>query len=152
MKNVKESLVSALTLALFLVLAPDGLAAQEQQEQEMEPQCTAEVVPQQIQAGHPAVRVALTLSEAIGPVSGLEAPEASGLAVASPEDLPRSEMANEEAEESTPSPIELGAEGNRVTLWLNTAEAVPGTHAVTLTGEQGSCAAEVTVAEGQDAG
>ena len=143
MSKLTHSLAGA--LALTIAFAPQALGAQEQQ-QEMERQCTAEVAPEAIQAGAPAVRLIAALSQTIGPVSGLEAPEASGISLASPEDLPRSEMANE-GEESAPSPIELTGEQNRLTVWLNTEEANPGTHTVTFKGEAGTCQAQVTVAE-----
>jgi hypothetical protein len=102
-------------------------------------QCTAELAPAQVQSGQTAVSVTAVLSEQVGEVTGLEAPE-SGITVAAPEDLPRTEMAAEER----PQPINL-AEGNAWTIWINTSQAAPGTYDVTFTGSEGTCQGQLTV-------
>lgn len=102
-------------------------------------QCTAELAPAQVQSGEAAVSVTAVLSEQVGEVTGLEAAE-SGITIASPSDLPRTEMAAEES----PQPINL-AEGNSWTIWINTSQAAPGTYDVTFTGSEGTCQGQLTV-------
>ena len=105
-------------------------------------QCTGEVSPAEIPSGESAFRLTVALSSGIGAVTGVDAPEGSGLALAAPESIPRAEMAN--ATEPA-KPIELAADTNTATVWLTTADAKQGEVSLTLRGETGTCSATVTV-------
>jgi hypothetical protein len=137
MQTLSRSLAGLAALACVFAV---GISPVSAQEQDAAPQCTAEVAPAQIEAGAPAVQLTVALSEDVGEITGLEAPE-SGISVAAPGDLPRTEMAAETA----PQPIALADQGNAWTIWLNTTQAAPGTHEVTFTGTDGTCQAQVTV-------
>jgi len=129
-------------LALGLLVAE---ASAQQPEAAAESQCIATAEPATIQAGQTAVRVGLSLSEGIGAVTGLSAPEGSGLAIAAPEDIPRAELASPDAPQS--QPIELAADAETaVTVWLRTQEVQAGEFDVTVQGETGTCRATITVA------
>ena len=159
-KLIETALPAAAVLALLAV--PSAVMGQEpeeeqQQEQveEVQEQCTVEVTPSEFETGKTAVRITATFSSDIGVVQKLNAPEASGIALASPEDLAIvADMARSETEEGeeaeAPRPIVMVADGNQATIWLNTEEAEPGTHSVTLKGEKGDCTVDVIVAEQGD--
>lgn len=100
----------------------------------------AETAPAQIEAGAPAVELTVALSENVGEVTGSAGAE-SGITIASPGDLPRTDIAAEES----PQPIKMSEAGNSWTLGVSTAQATPGTHEVTLTGTAGDCRAQITV-------
>ena len=119
-------LVIAAALAIA-GLSPPPVSAQETETTA----CTARVLPTEVQANNAAYRLAITLSQPIGDAITFEPAGESGLALAKPEDLPRAPMA---ADGPPPRPIEMANEGNRVTLWVSTVSAKPGTHAFTLTG------------------
>ncbi len=139
MQTLSRSLAGLAALACVFALGISPVSAQEP-EAEAAPQCTAEVAPAQIEAGAPAVQLTVALSEDVGEVTGVEAPEA-GISVAAPGDLPRTDMAAETA----PQPIAMADQGNAWTIWLNTTQATPGTHEVTFTGTDGTCQAQITV-------
>ncbi len=143
-KFLTHILFPTITLALFLSGgAPRALAAQQQESQ----QCTATVIPQEVHAGQAAARVRFSLSEDVGAINDLKAPEGSGIRLSSPEDLPRQEMANPDV---TPKPIEMSREEPNVAiLWLNTTAAQDGTKELTLVGEHGTCTAQLNVASGE---
>lgn len=140
MQTLNRSLAGLAALACAFALGISPASAQDQEEAQAVPQCTAEVAPAQIEAGAPAVQLTVVLSEPVGEVTGLEAPE-SGISVAAAGDLPRTEMAAETA----PAPITLADQGNAWNIWLNTTQATPGTHEVTFTGTEGTCQAQITV-------
>lgn len=140
--SLLNSLAGALLLALPFVLMPNGLGAQQAQA------CTAELSPQELDAGQSAVQVTANFSEDIGAVSGIQAAEGSGVTLTSPETLRQIQMAREEDETDQPQPIEMAREGNRATLWLNLTEAQSGNHEVTVNGENGSCTGTITVEGG----
>lgn len=149
-KLAQSALPAAVVLALLAV--PSPATAQEQaQEAEAQEQCNVEIVPQEIEAGKAAVQVTATFSSDIGLVRELSAPEDSGIALASAEDLAMVQMARaeiaegEEAEQ--PQPIAMVGGTNEATIWLSTQEAEPGTYRFTLKGATGDCAAEVIVTE-----
>lgn len=137
---LKRSLNTAVALALALAFFVTGAMAQEPAFPAAA-QCTAQASPGEVPAGEAAFRVTFNLSEGIGSVTGVQAAEGSGLALASPGDIPRAEMANPEEEAR---PIEL-AEANAVIVWLSTAGAQAGEYDLTLLGEGGACDATVTV-------
>lgn len=137
MHTLNRSIAGLASIACAVAL---GFSPASAQEQEAPAQCTAQLAPAQIEAGAPAVQLTVVLSEQVGEVNGLEAP-GSGIALAQPGDLPRTEMAAEEA----PQPIKLDEQGNSWTIWLNTTEATPGTHDVTFTAAEGQCRAQITV-------
>ncbi len=142
-KSLMNSLFPVAALALLLVGTPRLVAAQEQTEPQ---QCTAQALPELVQAGQAAVRVTFTLSEDTGVIDGLQAPEGSGIEVASPEDLPKQDMANPDM---PPKPIEMSREQPNVAiLWLNTNAAQAGAYVLTLTSEEHTCVAQLTVSEG----
>lgn len=132
--------VIAVTLALF---APQAAVAQEEPVEAEVPQCMAVIDVEAIPAGEAAVAITFTLSEDVGAITGIESPE-SGLAIAAPEDLPRVDMANEDA--PAPEPIQMSNDAeNTFTVYLNSAQAQEGTHDLWLIGEQGRCASQVVV-------
>lgn len=137
MQPLSRSMAGLSTLAFAFALGFSPVTAQEP---EAAPQCTAEVAPAQIEAGAPAVQLTVVLSEDVGEITGLEAPQ-SGLAVATPGDLPRTDM----AADARPEPIKLAEQGNAWTVWLNTTEAQSGTHEVAFTASEGTCRAQITV-------
>lgn len=141
-RSLMNSLLSVAALTLLLVGTPRLLAAQQQDQPQ---QCTAQALPESVPAGQAAVQVTFTLSEDVGVIAGLQAPEGSGIKLASPEDLPRQEMANPDV---APEPIEMSQEQPNVAiLWLNTTEAAAGALTVTLTSEDHTCVAQLTVTE-----
>lgn len=145
--RTKQMIPTALALGLAFALLPQTAEAQEQEGQ-ME--CAVEVSPQSILAGQPAVPVEGRLTQDIGDVESLEAGE-SGLAIASPEDIGRTELARTEGEEP-PQPVETSRTGDQIkaTVWLNTEDVEPGTHGFVLVGENGTCAGEIEVAEKEE--
>jgi hypothetical protein len=144
---MRSNMKPILLAALFVGLVPGAVLAQEQDEVEVEEitACTVEVDPAELPAGEAAIHVLATLSENLGPLTGFEAPEESGIVIADPADIPRAEMANEGEEEVAPLPIELGAEANVFTVWLSTEEAVAGAFDVRFTTAEGYCDARINV-------
>lgn len=137
MYTLSRSVAGLMSLAFAIAIGTAPASAQEPSLSGG--QCTAELAPAQVQSGEAAVSVTAVLSEQVGEVTGVEAP-GSGVAIAAPEDLPRTEMAAEER----PRPINL-TEGNSWTIWLDTSQAAPGTYEVTFTGSEGSCQGQLTV-------
>lgn len=162
MRSTAKHALSALTaLAMAVLLLPGAVDAQEQEGQEAGAQesCTAQVSPAPVQTGQAAVQATAVLSSDIGAIEDFTVPEESGLALASPGDIPKSEMAKEKAkgeekgqekarEESPPRPVEL-TRGEQPTaiLWLNTREAAAGTYEVALEGKKGACTGTLEVSE-----
>lgn len=145
----KQMIPTALALGLAVALLPQTAEAQEQEgQQEAQQECAVEVSPQKILTGQPAVPVEGRLTQGIGDVNSLEAGE-SGLALASPEDIGRTEMARTEGEEA-PRPVEMSRTGNQARVWLNTKDVEPGTHGFVLVGENATCAGEIEVAEKEE--
>lgn len=104
-------------------------------------QCTAAIQPAEIEAGQQAVAVTAMLTTPIGGILEVTTSEENGLQVASPEDLPRTEM----AADSQPTAINMDESGSQVTVWLNTEAAVPGQHEVAFQSAEGSCVGTLTV-------
>lgn len=104
-------------------------------------QCTAQVTPAQVTAGERAVQVTVETSQQIDALTGIKDSE-SGIALASPEDLPRTEMA---AGEPAPRPIEMGAAQNSWNVWLNLEDVEAGEHELVFETNQGECTAVLTV-------
>jgi hypothetical protein len=109
-------------------------------------QCTAQVEPAQVPTGQAAVRLTFTLSSGIGAISGVDAQQGSGLALAAPADIPRAAMANPATANPAATnaaananaearPIQLAAQPNTVTVWLKTAGVQAGEFDLTLKGE-----------------
>lgn len=139
----KHTMLSTAALALFAIV-PATLTAQEAEQQA---QCTAEVSSGEIEAGQKAVQVTVALSAPVGSDVEFMAARESGVALANPADIPRSEMAAEE--EEAPQPIQLSAEGgSEATLWLNTENAQPGTYDVALRSGESACAGQLTISGG----
>lgn len=122
--------------------------------QEMAPErCKATFTPAEVQAGQAAVRIDARLSSPIGEVNSLEAPESSGVATASADDLAKmkTEMARPTEEGQKVEPIEMSTDGQSATLWLNTEKAQKGTYQVVLKAEGAkSCIGQFTVKGGGD--
>jgi hypothetical protein len=138
-------ILGALAVTAAVVGMPGDLTAQVPASQVIPtapaaPPCTAEVLPAEIAAGTNAVRLTVALSADVGEVGSMEAAEASGVAVAAPNDLPRIPLATE-----APQPIAAGEGDNTWTVWVNTSDADPGTHEVTFVGPEGRCTADLTV-------
>lgn len=144
MQTLTKTGLSALALVAALAIVPADITAQDQP-LDAPAACTAEVQPQQVAAGSNAVPVTVTVSEPIGPVTGVNAAEDSGIQLATAADLPRTEMA---AGEEQPQPIRMGEGENTWIVWLNLAEAQPGSHELTFTSTQGECTADLEVRPG----
>lgn len=130
-------------LAFAAVAAPDSAHAQQQEAVEQE--CTAEIDPTAVQVGQSAVSMEVRLSREIGEITDFTAPEGSGLALASPEDLAKTDMTREQTDEE-PQPIQMSTEeGGGATVWVNTAEASPGSYRVVFASGQAECAATLEV-------
>lgn len=141
MQTLTKTGLSALALVAALAIVPADITAQDQPIGG-EQACTVEFQPQQVAAGSNAVPVTITVSEPIGPVTGLNADEMSGIKLATAADLPRTEMA---AGEEQPQPIRMGEGENTWIVWLNLAEAQEGTHELSFTSTQGECAGSLEV-------
>lgn len=141
MKHTKPSGAGLGALLCALLIGAPGADAQEQPQQpELQP-CSATITPAQIERGQEAVELTAMVSEPLGEITEVETPEGSGLEIASPEDLPRQDMAATER----PQPVTLGEQGDRVTVWLNTAEAQPGEYQLTFHGADGQCSGTVVI-------
>lgn len=152
MRNLtKATLPVAMTAALAFALTPNAAHAQSAKASatpaSAQQACTAQVTPASLEAGQKAVQVQVKLSEKVGTISSVEG---DAVQLASVADLPKAEMSRSEKGEKDEAPkvVQMAAEGNAATLWLNTTEAKAGTEHLTLKGEQGSCTAQVKVAGG----
>lgn len=141
--RMKSAVPAALALALSFVLLPQVADAQEG-EQAAEEQCTVEVSPQRIASGQPAISVTARLSQSIGAVESLDAKD-GGLALASSEEIGRTQMAR--TEEEPPEPVQMSSSGTEATVWLNTQDVGAGEHSFVLKGENGECSGHIEVAE-----
>lgn len=137
-KIIRGFAAAALVLAL-----PLSVNAQDQQEEgtpQQQEVCEATVAP--VHAGGIVVATA-TFPAPFGDVVAIEAPEESGLVLASEAD--RTEMAAEEQSEEL---TELANEPNTTIFWIDTSETAAGTYAVMLkNAEEVSCVAEISVEE-----
>lgn len=106
-------------------------------------ECTATVQPATVAGGAVAERMVVTLSEAIGDVTSFSPAEQSGLRLAAPSDLPRIPLAGAG---DAPQPIQTANEGNSVTIWINSVDALPGEHEFSLLGADGECQGALTIA------
>jgi len=150
--RIEKIIAAALFVGLPLAVSPAAVTAQdadvealeqEAPEQQEAQQCVATADPTELQAGQPAIQVTASLSEDLGIVGGFQGPEASGLGLADPADIPRAELAAEEEVAS----IAMTPETNTVSFWLSTAESTPGTYEAEVTSEQGSCTLTLNVVE-----
>lgn len=132
MQGLNRASLATAAAAFALTFVATPIAAQE---------CTAELSPSEIESGAAAVELSVTLSQPVGAVSGLQADPESGIAVASPSDVPRTDLAAEEQ----PQPIEMGESEDSWTVWLNTTAASPGVYRVAFTGTAGQCEGEIIV-------
>ena len=169
-----RSITKSILFGALVLVVPAALAAQEDGEAEVEAvptveACTVTLEPAELPAGEEAVHVQGTLFGGVGPVTGFEAPEESGLAFAEADDIPLDEMANEaveeveveveaeaeddevevevdtETEELAYAPIEQGDEPNAFSTWLSTEKSLAGAFDVRFTTATGACDATVTV-------
>lgn len=140
MQTLTKQRLSALAFLAALAAVPAGLSAQEPSAA-----CSAEIDPAQVSPGEAAVQVSITMSLPIGPVTGLEVAEGSGITLSALRDLPRTDLA---AGEAPPRPIRMGEAPNQWSVWLNLSEAEAGTHEVTFKSAEGQCTASITVASG----
>lgn len=132
-------------LAAFAFLAAFAAAPAGLNAQDPSPQCEATIAPGQLSVGETATRVTISMSLPIGPIMGIEASEGSGIALSSPADLPRTQLA---AGEGPPRPIRMGDAPNTWDVWLNLSEAEEGTHEIMFQSESGTCSAEITIGAG----
>jgi len=165
-----RSITKSILFGALVLVVPAALAAQEDGEAEVEAvptveACTVTLEPAELPAGEEAVHVQGTLSGGVGPVTGFEAPEESGLAFAEADDIPLDEMAHEvveeveveaeddevevevdtETEELAYAPIDQGDEPNAFSTWLSTEKSLAGAFDVRFTTATGACDATVTV-------
>lgn len=160
--TIEHASAGFLALALSALLVPAAVQAQEEgqqaqqqqeQQQEQEQECSAQVTPEAVEPGQSAVRVKAKLSSSVGQVQGFQAVGESGVTPADPADIgEKTGMAREE-EQQPPQPVEMAAEDQTTAiLWLNTEGASPGDHQITLQGQNGTCAATVSVAAPEQQG
>jgi hypothetical protein len=149
MGNHRKPSGLGLALAVALVALPTHVAAQAtpepQQQQPTDLQqeaCSAQLMPVQVEAGEAATQVTITVSQPIGEVTGVEAPEGSGIRLASAADLPRTPLA---APDEAPEPIRMGDAANTWIVYLNLADAEAGQHELTFNSSRGDCTAQITV-------
>lgn len=142
-----RSLIPAALLAVLPLAVATSAAAQDTQEAEVQ-QCTAELSPATIAVAS-VQHFTAQLTEDIGEITGLQAPEDSGLLIATPEEVEMTEMAAEEATEEAAEAIDMAAEGFSATVWLSAKSATAGTYEIVLQGEVGACTAEITI-EGEE--
>ncbi len=135
MRSLKSTSAAMAVAAAFAIM-PGIAHAQD---------CTANISPSQVEADSDAVMITVSLDQERGAVEDVEA-GTSGIEMASPSDIPRTEMA---AEDTEPQPIQQGANENTWTVWLSTQGVEEGEHSVTFVTEEGDrCTAEVTVTGG----
>ena len=142
MSILKRSVFSFLAPAIALVSLATAATAQQPPAATPAAQCTAKATPAEVATGQAATKLTFELSSPIGNVSGVEAPEGSGIALAAAADIPRDALANPA---QPPRPIELAAETNTVTLWIKTAGVQAGEFDLKLQGQDGTCTGKVTV-------
>lgn len=166
MRTIATRAFSALTVAaLAALLFPAASHAQEkqnkgegeqaQQAQQAQESCSAQVRPAALEVGQSAVQARLALSGDIGAIESFAAPEQSGIALADPADIPKTEMAAEKTEKnekpSKPEPLTANAgEHPSATVWLNTEGATPGSYDVRVEGAEGTCTGSLEVQEVQE--
>jgi hypothetical protein len=134
-----SKMIRGFAAAALLLALPLSVNAQEQQEEGAPQQevCEATVAP--IHSGE-IVAAAATFASPFGDVVAIEAPEESGLALASEEE--RTQLAAEQSEKLT----ELASQPNTSIFWVDARGATAGTYVVMLkNAEQVSCVAEITV-------
>lgn len=137
-----SKMIRGVAAAALLLALPLALHAQEQQEEgtpQQQEVCEATIAP--VHSGE-IVAATATFASPFGEIIAIEAPEESGLALASDEDVEQTAMASEETEE----PTELANDANTTIFWLNTQDSSAGTYVVMLkNAENVSCVAEITV-------
>jgi hypothetical protein len=138
--------------ALAFAFTPKTAHAQAAEQAAAQQTCTAQINPASVEAGQKAVQVQVKLSEKIGDISKVEG---DNVQLASVADLPKAEMSRsekdekgEKQEDETPQVVQMAAEGTSATLWLSTEKAKAGKQHLTLTGETGTCIAQLEVAAG----
>jgi hypothetical protein len=132
-----------IAFAAALVAQAGQVTAQEPQAPQQQPMCTAQVSPSQLQPGQAATAVNVTVSQAIGEITEVEA-GTSGLALAAAGDVPRTPLA---APDEAPRPIRMGDSPTQWIVFLNTSEVEAGEHEITFKSERGECSATLTVGE-----
>lgn len=127
----------------LLAVMPLALSAQDVEDVEIQ-QCVAELAPAVIDADEGDVQhFTARLSEDIGEITNVEAPAESGIAIATPNEELSEMAAPEEGEETEMA--DMATEGFSAALWLSAKDATPGTYEIVLQGENGTCAAQITV-------
>jgi len=137
MQTLTQATGTMLTLAAAVALMPSNAIAQAPLMAETV--CTAQVSPEEVEAGSEAVQVTVTFSQDIGRVTGVDS---DGITVASPMDVPRPTMA---AEGHASTPIQMGDDETRWTFWLNTSVAEEGTHSLDFVAGEKRCEAKLEV-------
>lgn len=134
LRSLRAGLLGVAPLALLVSTA----SAQEEEAGA----CTADLTPASIRVESPAVRVTARLSENIGEITAVDGPGESGVRLSTTAEL---ELMARAAEEEPEEPIALSADGHTATLWLNTEDAEPGRHTITLEGETGTCTSDIAI-------
>lgn len=150
MNSTAQKLAGAMmAVALTFALQPGVVHAQEQSSGTQQ-ECTAQLSPKQVAPGQDVVSLNAQLGRDIGTVNSFQAPDGSGVSLASPEDFGKQQMTREQGEE--PRAIQMADQGNRARVWLNTVDAETGQHRVILEGDNGRCAAQLVVQEESGSG
>lgn len=145
MRSSRVASRAASALAAVVALGTAGLAGQEPPVPLVQQTCTAEIEPAAVPVGMTGVRMMASLSEDVGPVTRVEGPEGSGIAMSSPEDVPRTAMV---APGSEVPLIQPGAGENTWAFWLNTVDASPGDHTLRIIADGGVCEGRLAVTPG----
>jgi hypothetical protein len=140
----KDRKLSHLGLALALVAVPGFVAAQtpQQQQQPAQQAAACTIQPSTVQAEGRATPITVTVGQQFGEVTGVTAPAASGITLATASDLPREPLATGQP---APRPIAMGDGANKWVVYLNVAEAEAGRHELTFRSARGQCTAQLTV-------
>lgn len=138
----KHTLATCTALSLYGIVP----ATLNGQEAEQPAECTAEASPSNLLPGHPAIKVLVALSAPVGSDVGFAVHRDSGLELTDPRDIPGTELS---AGQGVPPSIQVSSEdGTEVTLWLNTENAEPGSHELTLESGERACAGHIRISGG----
>lgn len=106
-----------------------------------------------VPSGQAAVGLEVRLTGDLREITEFAAAEGSGLRLASPDDISRTDMARrpeqtEEQGQQQKQSISMATDGSRrAIVWINTEEATPDTYAVSFRGSGGKCDAMIRVTE-----
>lgn len=129
-------LITGTATSALLLFAPLAAHAQD----EASPVCTAQIAAAQVGT---IAGVATKFPTPFGQVDRLDAPEDSGIRLATSEEVEQVKMS---AEDSGEELVEMSNDPTQSILWIDTRNSSPGTYSVLLYNSEGdTCTGEVTV-------